>query len=203
MIDVRGWNQVEIAEDGKTATLGGGASVKTVVNALWAAGKQTSESISPEYLTGTRCLSPQATGLCECVGFSAPILGGGHGWLQGQYGLASDQVISARIFLPSGEAVTASGETNPDLFWALQGAGHNFGIVTEWEYRVYDVKNNAWGYSIFIFLAEHLEEVMEVTNKMMETQPPEIAHWIYFINLPDIDPKRVRSPNADPPPFHG
>ncbi|KAI8316760.1 FAD-linked oxidoreductase [Colletotrichum sp. SAR11_59] len=123
MIDVRGWNQVEIAEDGKTATLGGGASVKTVVNALWAAGKQTKE-------------------------------------------------------------------TNPDLFWALQGAGHNFGIVTEWKYRVYDIKNNAWGYSIFIFLAEHLEEVMEVTNKMMETQPPEIAHWIYFINLPDIDPER-------------
>ncbi|KAE9579387.1 FAD-linked oxidoreductase [Colletotrichum fructicola] len=172
MIDVRGWNQVEIAEDGKTATLGGGASVKTVVNALWAAGKQTT------------------TGLCECVGFSAPILGGGHGWLQGQYGLASDQVISARIVLPSGEAVTASEETNPDLFWALQGAGHNFGIVSEWEYRVYDIKNNAWGYSIFIFLAEHLEEVMEVTNKMMETQPPEIAHWIYFINLPDIDPER-------------
>ncbi|KAJ0271239.1 hypothetical protein CBS470a_013211 [Colletotrichum nupharicola] len=142
MIDVRGWNQVEIAEDGKTATLGGGASVKTVVNALWAAGKQT------------------------------------------------NQVISARIVLPSGEAVTASEETNPDLFWALQGAGHNFGIVTEWEYRVYDIKNNAWGYSIFIFLAEHLEEVMEVTNKMMETQPPEIAHWIYFINLPDIDPER-------------
>ncbi|KAF5872601.1 putative fad-dependent oxygenase protein [Botrytis fragariae] len=48
------------------------------------------------------------TGICELVGFSAPTLGGGHGWLQGQYGPMADQVISARLLLPSGELVTAN-----------------------------------------------------------------------------------------------
>ncbi|KAF4984574.1 hypothetical protein FZEAL_250 [Fusarium zealandicum] len=162
VIDLRGWNQVDIAEDGKTATIGAGASVKKVVRDLWDAGKQT------------------VTGICECVGVSAPVLGGGHGWLQGQYGLASDQVISARVMLPSGEAVTASEEINKDLFWALRGAGHNFGIVTEWQYRIYNVNNPKWSYEILIFLGDKLEQVLELTNKMMKTQPPELTHWMYI-----------------------
>ncbi|ESZ94483.1 hypothetical protein SBOR_5131 [Sclerotinia borealis F-4128] len=62
------------------------------------------------------------TGICECVGFSAPALGGGHGWLQGQYGLMADQVISARLLLSNGEVVTMSEKSNPDLFWAIMGA---------------------------------------------------------------------------------
>ncbi|KAM0342572.1 hypothetical protein ACHAPU_009425 [Fusarium lateritium] len=170
IVDIRGQDSVEIAADGQSATIGGGASVKKVVDHLWAAGKQT------------------VTGICECVGISAPVLGGGHGWLQGQYGLASDQVISARVVLPNGEAVTASEESNSDLFWALRGAGHNFGIVTEWKYRIYDVRNPKWSYEIFIFLGDKLEEVLEWTNKMMETQPPHLIHWQYIVNAPEIDP---------------
>ncbi|GKT48171.1 FAD-linked oxidoreductase chyH [Colletotrichum spaethianum] len=172
IIDLREWDTVNIAEDGKIATIGGGASVKKVVNTLWAAGKQT------------------VTGICECVGISAPVLGGGHGWLQGQYGLASDQVVSAKLVLPNGEAVTASLNENSGLFWALRGAGHNFGIVTEWQYRVHDINNSKWFYEIFIFLGEQLGEVFELTNKMMKTQPPETTHWIYFVNVPEIDLER-------------
>ena len=58
-------------------------------------------------------------------------LGGGHGTLQGHYGLLADQIVAARIVLGNGKAVTASKKKNSDLFWALRGAGHNFGIVTE------------------------------------------------------------------------
>ncbi|SCV49785.1 related to oxidoreductase [Fusarium fujikuroi] len=172
VVDLRDQNDVEIARDGKSARIGGGASVKKVVNELWTAGKQT------------------VTGICECVGVSAPVLGGGHGWLQGQYGLASDQIISARVVLPNGDAVTASEDSNPDLFWALRGAGHNFGIVTEWKYRIYDINNPMWSYEIFIFLGDKLEDVLELTNKMMKTQPPHLTHWIYIVNIPEIDPDK-------------
>ncbi|RBR08465.1 uncharacterized protein FIESC28_10265 [Fusarium coffeatum] len=172
VVDIRGMNEVKLVEDGKSATISGGASVKKVVDTLWAAKKQT------------------VTGICECVGLSAPILGGGHGWLQGQYGVASDQVISARVVLPNGEAVTASEDSNPDLFWGLRGAGHNFGIVTEWQYRIYDVKNPKWSYEVFIFLGDKLEEIFELTNKMMKNQPPHMTHWIYIVNIPEIDPDK-------------
>lgn len=132
------------------------------------------------------------TGICECVGVSAPILGGGHGWLQGQYGLAADQVISARMVLPDGEIVTASDDSNPDLFWALRGAGHNFGLVTEWECRIYDIKNPKWSYEIFVFSGDKLEALYDLTNKMMKGQPAEVTHWGYIIKVADIDPEHVR-----------
>ena len=132
------------------------------------------------------------TGICECVGISAPILGGGHGWLQGQYGLAADQIISARLVLPNGDAVTVSQDSNPDLFWAIRGAGHNFGLVTEWEYRIYDVQNPKLSYEIFIFSGDKLEALYELTNRMMKTQPPEVTHWGYIIKVAEIDPDHVR-----------
>jgi hypothetical protein len=41
VIDIRGMNDIEIAQEGNYATISGGASVKKVVNELWAADKQT------------------------------------------------------------------------------------------------------------------------------------------------------------------
>ena len=70
-------------------------------------------------------------GVCECVGYTAVLLGGGHGILQGRYGLIADQLVSARMVLANGSAVTVSADSHPELFWAIRGAGHNFGIVVE------------------------------------------------------------------------
>lgn len=190
-IDFRKLNQVKVSEDGKTATIGGGANVKEVVQTLMESGKQTGE------LTGIRPANIQrltvlVTGICECVGISAPILGGGHGWLQGQYGLLADQVVSARLVLPSGDAVTVSGDSNPDLFWAIRGAGHNFGLVTEWEYRIHDIKNPKWSYETFVFSGDKLEALYDLTNEMMKNQPPEVIHWGYMLKIAEIDPDHVR-----------
>lgn len=144
-----------------------------------------------------RCINrDQVTGICECVGFSAPILGGGHGWLQGQYGLATDQVISARLVTPNGDIVNVSDEENPDLFWALRGAGHNFGIVTEWEYRVHEVKNPKWSYQIFLFSGDKLGVLFDLVNEMIKTQPPEVTHWIYIVKVPEVDPDHVSCPST-------
>ena len=119
------------------------------------------------------------------------MLGGGHGWLQGQYGLGADQVVSARMVLANGDVVVVSETSNPDLFWGVRGAGHNFGIVTEMEYRVYDVKNPQWSFQSFFFSRDKLEALYELTNKMMKTQPPEVSHYAYIVRLPDFDPDHV------------
>jgi FAD/FMN-containing dehydrogenase len=57
-------------------------------------------------------------------------LGGGHGWLQGFHGLVSDNFVTFHMVLANGRAITVSESSYPDLFWAMRGAGHNFGIVT-------------------------------------------------------------------------
>ena len=134
-----------------------------------------------------------ATGICECVGIAAPVLGGGHGWNQGKYGLAADQVIEARMVLSNGTAVTVSETSHPDLFWGIKGAGHNFGIVTELTYKIYDVHpDKTWSFEFYFFSEDALEKVFAQANEMAESQPANVNHWAFFTRLP-FDPVHVSS----------
>ena len=71
------------------------------------------------------------TGTCPSVGASGHALGGGLGANSRHAGLLCDQLVSASVVLPGGQAVTASNAGNPDLFWALRGGGGgNIGVTT-------------------------------------------------------------------------
>lgn len=59
------------------------------------------------------------------------MLGGGHSPISSKYGLSADQVLALQVVLANGSFVTATEETDRDLFWALRGAGGStFGVVT-------------------------------------------------------------------------
>ncbi|MCV7091366.1 FAD-binding oxidoreductase [Mycobacterium interjectum] len=71
------------------------------------------------------------TGTCPSVGAAGHALGGGLGAQSRHAGMLCDQLTSASVVLPGGQAVTASAASNPDLFWALRGGGGgNFGVTT-------------------------------------------------------------------------
>ncbi len=138
-------------------------------------------------------LTFQVTGVCECVGAVAPMLGGGHGLLQGKYGLLADQLINPRIVLGNGTAVTVSNTSHPDLFWAIRGAGHNFGIVTEYTYRIFAARpNERWGFEQFIFAGTQLGRLYTAVNKMKQSQPAEVVEWGFITRMPALDPVNVR-----------
>ncbi|KAJ5832859.1 hypothetical protein N7474_001170 [Penicillium riverlandense] len=164
-------SSVEVAEDGKTAKIGGGTMSKKVTDELWAAGKQT------------------VTGTCECVSLLGPALGGGHGWLQGHHGLVSDQFVSMNVVLADGTLTEI--DANSDLWWAMKGAGHNFGIVTSLTTKVYDIEHSDWAIETLIFSGDKVEAVYQAANDYLVkngTQPVGVMNWSYWMNNADVDP---------------
>lgn len=82
------------------------------------------------------------TGTCPSVGAAGHALGGGLGAQSRHAGLLCDQLTSASVVLPSGQAVTASAANNPDLFWALRGGGGgNFGVTTSLTFATFPTKD--------------------------------------------------------------
>jgi FAD/FMN-containing dehydrogenase len=82
------------------------------------------------------------TGTCPSVGAAGHALGGGMGAQSRHAGLLCDQLMSASVVLPSGQAVTASAASNPDLFWALRGGGGgNFGVTTSLTFATFPTKD--------------------------------------------------------------
>lgn len=104
------------------------------------------------------------TGFCiqsagaSTVGYIPFLLGGGSTWMTGMYGLAVDNLISARIVTAKNGLVIASETENVDLFWALKGAGQFFGIVTEVTAKIFPLEQKITTWTC-IFLPSQMKDV--------------------------------------------
>jgi FAD/FMN-containing dehydrogenase len=78
-------------------------------------------------------------GRVTTTGVGGFCLGGGYGWLSPKFGLTCDNLVSADLVTASGELMHVTEDTNPELMWALRGAGANFGVVTSFEFRVHPI----------------------------------------------------------------
>ena len=78
-------------------------------------------------------------GIMPTTGVGGFTLGGGLGVLMRSYGLACDNLLSADVVTADGQRLRASADENADLFWAVRGGGGNFGVVTSFEFQLYEV----------------------------------------------------------------
>lgn len=131
VLDLTPMRQVTVSADRKTVHVGGGARGADVYP-----------------VTDPLGLAP-VSGTVGLVGVAGLTLGGGYGPLIGLQGLACDNMVSVDLALADGSLTRASAEENPDLFWALQGGGGNFGVVTSIELKLFPLETIYSGMAIF------------------------------------------------------
>lgn len=76
-------------------------------------------------------------GFVSHTGLAGLTLGGGIGFTMRRFGLTIDNLLSVDLITAEGELIRANEGENADLFWGVRGGGGNFGIVTEFEFRLH------------------------------------------------------------------
>ncbi|KAI0048427.1 FAD-binding domain-containing protein [Auriscalpium vulgare] len=103
------------------------------------------------------------SGTVSHTGVGGLTLGGGFGYLAGQYGLAIDHLIQATVVIASGEKLVASASQNSDLFWAIRGGGSNFGVVTEFVFQLHAQSTMVFA-GILVLAPPAMEDVMHIVE---------------------------------------
>lgn len=157
-----GLKSVTFSPDRTRAYIQGGALDKDVVEAAYANNAQV------------------VTGNCNCVSIMGAGLGGGYGNLKGIHGFIVDNIISMNVVLANGSLVTVTA-AQEDLFWALRGAGPNFGIVTSavmTSYPVLQAQSTAW-FGGLAFTDDKVEALAQAIQNL--TLQPKMSVFQYYL----------------------
>ncbi|KAL6877897.1 Glucooligosaccharide oxidase [Trichoderma longibrachiatum] len=122
-------------------------------------------------------------GTVNHTGVGGLSLGGGFGWLAGMYGCVCDNIVAAKVVVADGRLLTVSETENADLFWAIRGAGHNFGVVVEFTFQGHDQPNEVLAGGI-VFTPDKLRAIVEALNGMMASGDPRGAAVLVFARPP-------------------
>ena len=88
-------------------------------------------------------------------------------------------MVSLRLLLANGTVIIASEEENKEVFWAVRGAGHNFGIGLEATFQVYPQENNGKHYIVdFEYELDRVEDLFEAVNEVSSPLPKELAIFV-------------------------
>ncbi|MQA01309.1 MAG: FAD-binding protein [Streptosporangiales bacterium] len=167
LVKTAGMDAVRIDPAARTATVGPGVRWSAVIAAAEPYG-----------------LAP-VSGTSSSVGVAGYTLGGGMGWLSRRFGFAGDNVVRVELVTADGRLVTASADEYPDLFWAVRGAGANFGVVTSLEFRLHPVSRVYAGAAYYPL--ERAADVLDHYRGWAATQPAELSTSLVVMRQPPVD----------------
>jgi FAD/FMN-containing dehydrogenase len=166
VVDLAEMNQVEVDPAARVARVGAGARWRDVDEATVPHGLAT------------------VGGAVSDTGVAGLTLGGGMGWLTRAFGLACDNLVAVELVDAEGRTLRASAEEHPDLFWALQGGGGNFGVVTRFEYRLHEVGPDV-ATAFVVHPLERAGDVVRAWRDLNATLPDEVSSLLSFASVPE------------------
>jgi FAD/FMN-containing dehydrogenase len=125
-------------------------------------------------------------GIVTHTGLAGLTLGGGIGWLMRKHGLTIDQLVSVDVITAGGEFVKASEDENQDLFWGIRGGGGNFGVVTEFEFRLVPVGPMVLAGPVF-WPMEESPKVLRFYRDWIAEAPDELMTIVVHRRAPPLD----------------
>jgi FAD/FMN-containing dehydrogenase len=133
-------------------------------------------------------------GVVSTTGVAGLTLHGGVGHLRRKHGLSIDNLISVDIVTADGQFRQASASENEDLFWAVRGAGSNFGVVTSFEFQAHPVGPMVFVGAIF-YPFEEAKTILPAWRDFMTAAPEELSSLAICWSVPPHPPF--------PPEIHG
>jgi FAD/FMN-containing dehydrogenase len=133
-------------------------------------------------------------GVVSTTGVGGLTLHGGWGWLRRKFGYCVDNLVSVDIVTADGQVRTASETENQDLFWAVRGAGSNFGVVTSFTFRLHQVGPTVMLCAPMYALAD-APAVLPKWRDFIATAPDEFTPFAVFWSVPEgFPPELVGAP---------
>ncbi|KAH6654905.1 hypothetical protein BKA67DRAFT_518023 [Truncatella angustata] len=118
------------------------------------AGHRLSDVTQELHDNGKRAM---AHGTCPGVGIGGHATIGGLGPSSRMWGSCLDHVLEVEVVTADGSIKRASENDNPDLFFALKGAGAGFGVITEFVMKTHPEPGDVVQYSFSSTFGKHAD----------------------------------------------
>jgi FAD/FMN-containing dehydrogenase len=164
-LDMSGMNDIEVDVDARMVRVGPGCNLGGVDRATQEHGLATT------------------LGFVSETGIAGLTLGGGFGYLSRRFGWTVDDLLEVEIVTANGTVQRASRTENEQLFWALRGGGGNFGVVTEFVYRLHEVGPEVTA-GLIAWPATETDDVLDLFRTVTESAPRELTVAVLMRNAP-------------------
>jgi len=167
VIDLSSMSKVTVDAASRVARAGGGALLNGLDSAAFEQGLATT------------------TGVISHTGIGGFTLGGGFGRLNRKFGLAVDNVVGATVVTADGRIRRIGPKDEPDLYWAIRGGGGNFGVVTEFDYRLHPFNRKSLCGNI-VWPMSQARDVLTFYAEWSERLPDELYVGPMLFRHPDL-----------------